>query len=82
MDALRLRAVLLGRDGGGRDRERRGPPGPDPSAQNLYNAACALSLLDRANHSTTHRKRVDSLLKRAFAMGFPRDQAANDPDLQ
>ena len=52
-----------------------------PSAQNLYNAACALALLDAANGKTDHRDLAREYLRRALELGFPREHADADPDL-
>ena len=80
-DALRVRAVLNG---------RRGDPAADadadrlahrPSAQNLYNAACALALLDARLGATTHRAMAREYLRRAIDLGFPKATADADPDL-
>ncbi|MDB5351932.1 MAG: protein kinase family protein [Planctomycetota bacterium] len=81
MDALRLRALLFGRQGNPAAVADSDRLAQTPSAQNLYNAACALALLDQATGSPIHRDRAKELLRRALALGFPAAQAASDPDL-
>lgn len=81
LDVLRLRAVLRGREGDlsaafDADRLAR-----SPSSQNLYNAACALSLLDAKTGSSQHRLIAREYLQRALDLGFPRLHADADPDL-
>jgi serine/threonine protein kinase/Tfp pilus assembly protein PilF len=52
-----------------------------PSALNLYNAACALTLsADESNHRQLER--AAACLTRAVARGFPRSVASDDPDLR
>ena len=80
-DALRLRAVLLGRAGdpaAAADADRLARL---PSAQNLYNAACALALLDAAQGKLDHRELAREYLRRSLELGFPLARAEADPDL-
>ncbi len=80
-DALRLRAILLGRAGdpaAAADADRLARL---PSAQNLYNAACALALLDAAGGKIDHRELAREYLGRSLELGFPLARAEADPDL-
>ena len=80
-DALRLRAILLGRSGdpaAAADADRLARL---PSAQNLYNAACALALLDAVGGKLDHRELAREYLRRSLELGFPRARAEADPDL-
>jgi eukaryotic-like serine/threonine-protein kinase len=84
VDARRYRAILLARQGRFTpacqdinwclEREPRGGP-------TLYAAACVLArAADQTLDPTASDKAVD-LLEKAFARGYGRDQAAQDPDL-
>lgn len=81
LDALELRALIRGRLGDPAaesdvDRLER-----VPTAERLYNAACAMALLFEAGKTDRHARRALDLLRRAIALGFDRPRAATDPDL-
>ncbi len=80
-DALRLRCVLLGRLGQTEAEADANLLAQSPSPHNLYNAACALCLLDQARGTSTHLGQARAYLDRALAMGFPYKEARADPDL-
>ena len=81
-DVLRLRAVILGRKGDSAAVADADGLASMPSPHNLYNAACGLVLLDRATGTAAHRARAREYVKRAIALGFPRNHAEADPDLK
>jgi eukaryotic-like serine/threonine-protein kinase len=82
VDALELRALL---------RARLGDPGAEadvdrliqsPTAHRLYNAACALALLNEARPDPALAARALKLLHRALESGFPPGTLRDDPDLK
>ncbi len=81
VDALRLRAVLYGRKSNPAAVADADRLASKPSAQNFYNAACALALLDVANNNSEHRALAREYLRRALELGFPGAVAAADLDL-
>jgi serine/threonine protein kinase/tetratricopeptide (TPR) repeat protein len=82
IDALQLRALVRGRMGE--------PSALDdieilirtPTAQRLYNAACAAALYARKTNNPQQITRSLELLDRAVKTGFPAAQAASDMDLE
>ena len=81
LDALEIRALL---------RARLGDPSAvadvdrliqSPTAHRLYNAACALALLNQAHPDPAHATRALELLHRALESGFPPGPLRDDPDL-
>lgn len=80
-DALRLRAVLFGRTGHPAAVADAHRLAMQPSAQNLYNAACALALYDAETKTAKHREIAREYLRRSLDLGFPKSTAIHDPDL-
>ena len=53
-----------------------------PTPHRLYDAACAMALLQAASPDPRIAQRSLRLLARALDMGIPHSQAAADPDLK
>jgi tetratricopeptide (TPR) repeat protein len=82
LEALELRAWLRGKLGDPQallDVERLAQT---PTPHRLYNAACALALLNQARPDPTVAARAIDLLRRAIETGFPVQKARQDPDFQ
>ena len=82
LDALQLRALLrarLGQPAAVDDVERLIQV---PTMHRLYNAACTFSLLMETTHEKRLASRALDLLDRALDAGFPKKNAAADPDLK
>jgi tetratricopeptide (TPR) repeat protein len=80
-DALQLRALLrahLGDSSAVSDAESLAET---PTPLNLYNAACALSVLSETARDPRLRPLALRFLRRALDAGFPPADAAADPDL-
>ncbi|MEO6807789.1 MAG: protein kinase [Isosphaeraceae bacterium] len=80
-DALQLRALV---------RARLGDPSAEadvdrlariPTAHNLYNAACALTVLSSTTRDPRSLPRALLMLRRALDLGFPAAALDTDPDL-
>ena len=88
VEARRFRAILLARAG---DWERASQDinwclEKEPSGPNLYAAACIVAVAagkstDSATANLTKMQALD-FLQKAFAKGYGREQAAQDPDLE
>ena len=82
LEALELRALLRARLGdplAAGDVERLVQ---SPTPHRLFNAACALALLDEARPDPALAPRAIDLLRRALDLRFPPDQVRGDPDLR
>jgi len=53
----------------------------NPTANRLYNAACALAILGETTRRADHLARAVEVLEMAFKAGFPVDKALADDDL-
>lgn len=80
-EALQLRALV---------RARLGDPSAEadadhlariPTAHNLYNAACALTVLSSTTRDPRPLPRALLMLRRALDLGFPASSLDSDPDL-
>jgi serine/threonine protein kinase/tetratricopeptide (TPR) repeat protein len=80
LDALQLRALLRAREGLTSAEADVDQLLEVPTPRRLYNAACALSILSQKTGEARYAARAVTLLNRALEGGFPRDEAARDPD--
>ena len=53
-----------------------------PTRDRLFNGACALALLHRAQPSRRVEERAVTLLRRAIALGMPLEVIRKEPDLE
>ena len=80
IDALQLRALLRARLGDLSALDDADRLIQSPTPHRLYNAACAAAILDGSHPEANLAPKALSLLRRAIESGFPRAQAAADPD--
>jgi serine/threonine protein kinase/tetratricopeptide (TPR) repeat protein len=82
IDAIQLRALVLGRLGSPAVLEGVNQLIESPTSRRLYNAACAMSLYAEKAHDSQQVSRAMGLLARALKAGFPASEAVADPDLR
>jgi serine/threonine protein kinase/tetratricopeptide (TPR) repeat protein len=82
IDALQLRALVRGRLGEPATLDDVDRLIQNPTAQRLYNAACATALYAQKANQPRQLNHAINLLDRAVKSGFPPAQAASDPDLE
>ena len=82
VDAVQLRALVRARLGDRAMLDDVDSLVKTPTAQRLYNAACALALYADVAHDPRPLERAIQLLELAFRAGFSTRTAREDPDLQ
>ena len=81
-DALQLRALIRARLGDRSALQDVDRLAAEPTPLNLYNGACALSLLSAAAREPALADRACVLLSRALEAGYPAAELSADPDLR
>jgi hypothetical protein len=81
IDALQLRALVRARLGNPAALDDIEKLIESPTANRLYNAACAVSLYAEKAPERRRLPQALALLERALNAGFPPAEAAADPDL-
>jgi len=80
-DARELRALERARAGFGTALKDVEVLLKNPTANRLYNSACALAILGERTRQPDHLSRAVEILEMSFKAGFPVDQALADDDL-